>query len=143
MGEKIKGGVTGKGFTKGDKRINRKGRPKSFDALRKLAQGISHENVTNAKGETVTVVEAVLRQWAASKDPRLQMQFVEVAYGKAPQDEIRHNIDYSKLSDAQLERIAKGEDVLKVILDGYQSSKSGGRVGAATASADGDADHGD
>jgi len=58
-------------FVKGDKRINRKGRPKSFDAARALAQSIAHEEVTNSKGDTVTVTEAILRQWAASKDPRL------------------------------------------------------------------------
>ncbi len=74
-----------KPFVKGDKRINRKGRPKSFDALRSLAQSIAHEEVTNAKGETASVTEAILRQWAASKDPRLQMHFMEVAYGKVPQ----------------------------------------------------------
>jgi hypothetical protein len=82
--QKQLGGVTGKGFTKGDKRINRKGRPKSFDAARALAQSIAHEEVTNSKGDTVTVTEAILRQWAASKDPRLQMYFFEVAYGKVP-----------------------------------------------------------
>ena len=82
--EKQLGGATGKGFVKGDKRINRKGRPKSFDAARALAQSIAHEEVTNSKGDTVTVTEAILRQWAASKDPRLQMYFFEVAYGKVP-----------------------------------------------------------
>lgn len=75
------GGVTGKGFVKGDKRINRKGRPKTFDALRALAQQIAHEE-TNIQG--VTVVEAILRQWAQSKNPQLQRQFIEVAYGKVP-----------------------------------------------------------
>ena len=73
-------------FVKGDKRINRKGRPKSFDAARALAQSIAHEEVTNSKGDTVTVTEAILRQWAASKDPRLQMYFFEVAYGKVPNE---------------------------------------------------------
>ena len=36
-------------------------------------------------GHTVTVAEAILRQWAQSKDPRLQMAFIEMAYGKPPQ----------------------------------------------------------
>lgn len=79
-----------KPFVKGDPRINRKGRPKSFDALRELAQSISHEAALKAgeplviDGHTVTVAEAIMRQWAQSKDPRLQMAFVEYAYGKAP-----------------------------------------------------------
>ena len=76
--------VPGKPFTRGDKRINRKGRPKNFDAARLLAQSIAHEEVKNSKGDVVTVTEAILRQWAASKDPRLQMYFFEVAYGKVP-----------------------------------------------------------
>lgn len=67
-------------FTKGDKRINRKGRPKTFDALRALAQTIAHEDISDG----MTVTEAILRKWAGSKDPRLQLQFMEVAFGKVP-----------------------------------------------------------
>ena len=67
-------------FTKGDKRINRKGRPKSFDGLRSLAQQIAHESSGN-----MTRVELILRSWSLSKDPRLQMAFIEIAYGKVPQ----------------------------------------------------------
>ena len=80
-----------KPFKKGDVRINRKGRPKSFDAFRELAVSISHEPVLNGKepividGHVVTLAEAILRKWSTSKDPRLQMAFIEVAYGKVPQ----------------------------------------------------------
>jgi len=77
------------GFDKRPAAINRKGRPKSFDALRELAQQIAHETVKDKAGEPVvveghaaTVTEIILRKWAASNDPRLQMAFVEVAYGK-------------------------------------------------------------
>ena len=84
------GGATGKGFVKGDPRINRKGRPKSFDQLRSLAQEIAHEAAKQGNqpvvidGHVVTVTEAIMRQWAMSKDPRLQQKFIEVAYGQVP-----------------------------------------------------------
>lgn len=77
-------------FKKGDPRINRNGRPKTFDAARTLAQQIAHEvakvggNEVVIDGHRVTVTEAVLRSWATSKDPRLQMAFMEWAYGKPP-----------------------------------------------------------
>ena len=77
-------------FVKGDPRINRKGRPKTFDALRQLAQQIAHEAALS-KGEPViinghkaTVAEMVLRQWATSKNPQLQRAFIEIAFGKTP-----------------------------------------------------------
>lgn len=69
-----------KPFVKGDKRINRNGRPRSFDALRKLAQRIGNENAT----DEMTRVELILRSWSLSKDPQLQLKFIEIAYGKVP-----------------------------------------------------------
>ena len=84
----------GKPFEKGagkDPRINRKGRPKSFDALRSLAQEIAHEAAKKQDGQPVvldghivSVTEAIMRSWAVSKDPRLQQKFIEVAYGQVP-----------------------------------------------------------
>lgn len=65
-------------FKKGDPRINRKGRPKSFDALRDLAVKIAQEPIKD--GATVTVIEAMLRRMAA-EDPT---KFIEIAYGKVP-----------------------------------------------------------
>ena len=77
-------------FKKGDPRINRNGRPKTFDAVRTLAQQIAHETAKAGgsevviDGHRVTVTEAILRQWATSKDARLQQAFMEWAYGKPP-----------------------------------------------------------
>lgn len=79
-----------KPFTKGDPRINRNGRPKSFDKLRELARAISHEPVKQSgeplviDGHIVTVAEAMLRQLATSKNPRDRQLFLEIAYGKVP-----------------------------------------------------------
>src|SRR5262249_54865920 len=73
-----------KPFVKGDPRINRKGRPRSFDELRKLAQGIAQEAVTTSRGARITLAEAILRSWAESKEPQLQKAFMEYAFGKVP-----------------------------------------------------------
>jgi len=72
-----------KPFKKGDPRINRKGRPKNFDALRKLAQEIGNE-VDPADTKLRTTIETILRNWAKCKVPVLQKSFVEIAYGKVP-----------------------------------------------------------
>lgn len=69
------------GFDKRPQHINRKGRPKSFDQLRALAQQISHEILTGGDGSRKTVVEALLRK-IATEDPKL---FLEIAFGKVPQ----------------------------------------------------------
>ena len=97
-----------KPFKKGDPRINRNGRPKTFDGLRSLAQEIAHEVAQSGGsdavigGHKVTIAEAILRSWSMSKNPQLQRSFMEIAFGKTPdavvidskieQQEINHNI---------------------------------------------------
>src|SRR5215813_4641820 len=73
--------VPGVPFTKNDPRINRKGRPRSFDQVRALAQQIAHEALT-PHGRTQ--IESILRRWANSLEPSLQRAFVEYAFGKVP-----------------------------------------------------------
>jgi hypothetical protein len=80
-----------KPFVKNDPRINRKGRPKTFDQLRSLAQQIAHEAAKSKDGEpividgrVISVQEAILRRWASSPLPTLQMKFVAVAFGEVP-----------------------------------------------------------
>jgi hypothetical protein len=90
------GGVTGKGFKKGDPRINRNGRPKSFDALRKLMQEQAGEIALDANGNPITDkngrprtnAEMFVEAWM--KDRKQRKAFAEFAWGK-PKEEIELN----------------------------------------------------
>ena len=82
MTEKSRRGL--KPFVPGDPRINRHGRPPGFDQIRKVALALSHEEVTLENGQKMSVIEAILRSWLRSKEPTLQIKFMEYAFGKVP-----------------------------------------------------------
>jgi flavin-dependent dehydrogenase len=75
---------------KKDPRINRGGRPKSFDAARKLAQAKMNEPAIGPDGKTmvkngkvVTNAEMFFEAWMKSKDRK---SFAEFAYGKVKEE---------------------------------------------------------
>src|SRR5688572_17105040 len=77
-------------FVKGDPRINRKGRPKSFDAWRKLLQSLMDEVATDAKGQPIVIddhvatnAEMFARDWM--KDRKGRRDFAANVYGKPPE----------------------------------------------------------
>ena len=75
-------------FTKGDSRINRRGRPRNIDLVRLMAQPIGQELVPyGPDGRMITTVEALLRDWAESDEFKKQLAFVQYAFGKPPKTE--------------------------------------------------------
>ncbi len=76
--------VIGRPFTKNDARINRSGKPRGFEELRRLAQRIGQELCKDSDGNTLTVAEAVLRKLVQSDDARSLQIFLEYGYGKPP-----------------------------------------------------------
>lgn len=92
---KLPGGITGKGFRKGDDPRRYRGGAKAqagFADLRKMALRVLEETATNKDGTAIlrpdgkpmSNAEVVLR--TAMRDPRRALQVLEIAYGKVPQE---------------------------------------------------------
>lgn len=79
-------------FVPGDPRINRKGRPRTVDAVRKMAQAIAREECID-EAEAFSQIELILRDWATSKVFEKQLAFVQYAYGKVPDEVLSEGRD--------------------------------------------------
>lgn len=124
-----------KPFQKGDPRINRKGRPKSFDKLRDLAVSLANEAAKGIgpdgktqipieiDGHGVSQIEMILRAMMKQNPER----FIEIAFGKVPDQSENYNINLDDLSDEQLEKLASGSSIRSVL-----ASKSKGKVNPET-----------
>ena len=73
--------LKGKGFDAHPERINRNGRPKSFDQVRSLFQSIAGEEIT-VNGKKYTRAQAI--GLAMSADKKLMRDFLEYAFGSPP-----------------------------------------------------------
>lgn len=78
-----------KPFVKGDPRINRNGRPRKFEQLRKMAVSIAHEPAKDSNGKDIIIdghiatnAEMIMR--TMMKDKKYMREFLEIAYGKVP-----------------------------------------------------------
>ena len=83
---------TGKGgFQERKHQINRKGRPRTFDALRAVTLDMFSRPALDGNGKAIlienkpaTLIEVVMWKMIHSKDPREVQYAVQVAFGKVP-----------------------------------------------------------
>ena len=112
-GKKI-GGFTGRGFVPGDPRINRLGRPKNAETLQKAVNRFLTAEFEGTEGEKTTALDELIRDWAFSKNFQKQNGVLERGFGKVKEN-VHVEVDMKQLSKEQLERIAAGEDIMKVL----------------------------
>jgi hypothetical protein len=83
--------VPGKPFEKGDARIHKGGRTRTFDEVRNLAVLIANSKAEDAsgnpflmRGRAMTRIEVILLDWFTSSDFKKQEKAVAYAFGAPP-----------------------------------------------------------
>jgi hypothetical protein len=104
-----------------DPRINRKGRPRSSDELKKFVLDIFEEEGENRiTGQKVTILRQMVLKMALDGTPSDRIHLMDRGFGKVPDevivsyDDLQKIIDY--LPQDMLERLAKGESLGDVIV---------------------------
>jgi hypothetical protein len=115
---------------KKDERINRNGRPRTADALKKMVLDLFEEEGTDqATGAKATILRAMLMQMALRGTPADRTELLNRGFGKVKDeivfslDDVRKIIDY--LPPDFVDRLAKGEDLSDVLIAFITSRSSG------------------
>ena len=100
-----------------DERINRKGRlvPKDARELNDAIDEMFAEEISDDKGNKMKKFHVALNRMFLSKNVAGPIHILDRRFGKVNDKSVSLNIDLNALTDEQLERIASGEDPLKVI----------------------------
>lgn len=142
---KKKQGGPGKPFVPGDPRIHKpdpnaprvhkQARPKTFENLRELSRTIGWELARDSRGKLIlspegnpmTNIEMVLRRWLDSGNPVLQTRYMEIAFGKVPNDAIvvKHSVE---VIDVTVQNVAENAAIAELseinYIDAEESDES-------------------
>ena len=75
-----------KPFQKADPRINRTGRPKTYDLIHEIAARLCAEPADlEDNPEGISQLEAIMREWLTAKNYHKQLAVIQYAFGKIPE----------------------------------------------------------
>lgn len=123
-------------FVPGDPRINMAGKPKgATDPVKEIAKKIAETRIKTGltakqrkqlqkmgiQDEGVSVIEAILIDWATSSNAQKQDKFMERYAGKVPNINMNQNSTFDfmkhadKFTDSELQAIKDGADPLEIL----------------------------
>jgi len=100
-----------KPFVKGDPRINRKGRPKSFDAWRKLNADILAEIATDKNGNPIVIRTVKIMQSGERKGEKIVEEHYATNAEMLVRSRMKNNKYAQSVADAAYGKVPQNVDV--------------------------------